>query len=52
MVLQVEGVEGQPDQVACRHIDVPGAVGTVGVAGRVAWAGDGARRIRQGVTAT
>lgn len=42
VVLQVEGVKRQPNQVARGDGDVPGAVGTVGVVGRVAGACDGA----------
>lgn len=42
VVLQVEGVEGQPDQVAWGNADVPGTVGAMGVAAGVTGACDGA----------
>lgn len=48
--LQVEGVKGQPDQVARGYVDVPGTVDTMRVAGGVAGASDGACGTGQGLT--
>lgn len=46
VVLQVEGVEGQADEVAGGNRDVPAAVGSVRVAGGVTRTGERATRIR------
>lgn len=48
MVLQVEGVKGQPHEVARGDVDIPSAVCTMGVVGRMGRGGDGARGRAQG----
>lgn len=42
MVLQVEGVKGQPHEVARGDVDIPSAVCTMWVVGRMGRGGDGA----------
>lgn len=48
MILQVEGVKGQPHKVARGNVDIPSAVCTMGVVGRMARGGNGARGTGQG----